>query len=207
MIATTIPNELVRLGMVLSVRTTSELREQILDAARAEFARYGLAGSRIDRIARAAHASKERLYAHFGDKETLFRDVMSTDMAGFYRAVTLSPAAVPEFAGQIYDLACTRPEHVRMISWARLEGFTLDEPQADGDAIFEHTIAAIESAQADGYVDPTWRPLDLLALLFGIGLSWAQAPEPHATTNDPIEVGHRRAAAVEAARRIVVNQG
>jgi len=39
------------------VRTTSELRHTILAAARAEFARYGLAGARIDRIARAAEAS------------------------------------------------------------------------------------------------------------------------------------------------------
>jgi AcrR family transcriptional regulator len=185
------------------VRTTSELRGQILDAARAEFARYGLAGARIDRIAQTAHASKERLYAHFGDKETLFREVMSTDFAEFYRAVSLSPAAVPEFVGQIYDLARTRPEHLRMITWARLEGFTLDEPQTDGQSIFDQTIADIERAQADGYVDPAWLPIDLITVLFGIGLAWAHAPEPDATINDPGEIVRRRGAAVEAARRIV----
>ena len=59
------------------MRTTTELRDEILTAARAEFAQYGLAGARIDRIARSASASKERLYAHFGDKETLFRDVVA----------------------------------------------------------------------------------------------------------------------------------
>ena len=52
----------------------------ILAAARAEFAHYGLAGARIDRIARTAQASKERLYAHFGDKETLFREVLAADL-------------------------------------------------------------------------------------------------------------------------------
>ena len=79
------------------MRTRTELRGEILAAARAEFAQYGLAGARIDRIARAANASKERLYAHFGDKETLFRDVVATDGLEFFRAVELRPDAVPEF--------------------------------------------------------------------------------------------------------------
>ncbi|MDQ2628709.1 MAG: TetR family transcriptional regulator, partial [Actinomycetota bacterium] len=152
-------------------RSATELRGHILDAARAEFARHGLAGSRIDRIAHAAHASKERLYAHFGDKEALFREVMATDVVAFYRSVTLRPEAVPEFAGDIYDLGRNSPEHLRMVTWARLEGLALDEPRADGQAIFEHTIAAIETAQAGGYVDPDWEPLDLLTLLFGVGLA------------------------------------
>ncbi|RRR48721.1 TetR/AcrR family transcriptional regulator [Mycolicibacter terrae] len=186
-------------------RSATELRGQILDAARAEFARHGLAGSRIDRIARTAHASKERLYAHFGDKEALFRDVVATDVAAFYRSVTLRPDAVPEFAGDVYDLGRNSPEHLRMISWARLEGLALDQPHADGQAIFEHAVAAIETAQNGGYVDRCWQPLDLLALLFGIGLAWAHAPDPYETITDPAVIARQRSAAVEAARRIVAH--
>lgn len=176
------------------------MRGQILDAARAEFAGHGLAGARIDRIARAAQASKERLYAHFGDKETLFREVVTADVTAFYRSVTLRPDAVPEFAGDVYDLGRNSPEHVRMVTWARLEGLALSEPYADGQSIFEQAAAAIETAQADGHVDPTWKPLDLLALLFGVGLAWAHSPDPDDT--DPVVAARRRAAAVEAARRI-----
>ncbi|WP_024443683.1 TetR/AcrR family transcriptional regulator [Mycobacterium sp. UM_WGJ] len=183
-------------------RSTSQLRGQILDAARAEFARHGLAGSRIDRIARAAQASKERLYAHFGDKEALFREVVATDVAAFYRSVTLRPDAVPEFAGDVYDLGRNSPQHLRMITWARLEGLTLDEPHADGQPIFEHAVTAIETAQAGGHVDSSWEPLDLLALLFGIGLAWAHSPEPYETLTDPAVIARQRRAAVEAARRI-----
>ncbi|CAJ1507368.1 TetR/AcrR family transcriptional regulator [[Mycobacterium] holstebronense] len=184
-------------------RSATELRGQILDAARAEFARHGLAGSRIDRIAREAHASKERLYAHFGDKETLFREVVDTDVTAFYRSVTLRPDAVPEFAGDVYDLGRNSPEHLRMITWARLEGLALDEPHADGQALFEHAVTAIETAQADGHVDSSWEPLDLLALLFGIGLAWAHSPEPYETLTDRTVIARQRRAAVEAARRIV----
>lgn len=188
------------------MRTTTELRGEILEAARAEFAQCGLAGARIDRIARNAQASKERLYAHFGDKETLFREVFAADSTEFFRAVTLRPDAVPEFVGEIYDLALSRPEHLRMISWARLEGVTLDEPHADGQPLPAHGIAAIEAAQASGHVDPAWQPIDLLVLLFAIGLAWAQLPHPDAVTQDAAVIAQRRAAAVEAATRIIAER-
>ncbi|MGW4096985.1 TetR family transcriptional regulator [Mycobacterium sp. NPDC004974] len=188
------------------MRSTTELRGEILAAARAEFARYGLAGARIDRIARTAHASKERLYAHFGDKEALFREVFAADGAEFFRSVTLRADDVPEFVGDIYDLACRRPEHLRMITWAQLEGFTLDEPQADGAPVHAQAVAAIEAAQAGGHVDPAWNPADLIAMLFGIGLAWAHLPHPDAATDDPAVLTSRRAAAVEAATRVVAHQ-
>ncbi len=172
-------------------------------AARAEFAQYGLAGARIDRIAKAAPASKERLYAHFGDKETLFRAVVARDTAEFFQAVTLRPDAVAEFVGEVYDLARTQPEHVRMNDWARLEGVALDEPQADGEPVVDHALEAIRVAQERGHVDPVWEPFDLLMLLFGIGLAWAHSPDPHAVSADPQVVAHRRAAAVEAATRVI----
>jgi AcrR family transcriptional regulator len=188
----------------LPVRSTNELRDTILSAARSEFAQYGLAGARIDRIAKAADASKERLYAHFGDKETLFRGVVAADAAEFFAAVTLLPDAVPEFVGDIFDLACRRPEHLRMITWANLEGFALDPPSIeDRESVAARDIATIEAAQAAGQVDPSWHPMDLLVLLFGVALSWAQSPHPDAVTADLAIIAARRAAAVEAARRIV----
>lgn len=185
------------------MRTTTELRDEILAAARAEFAQYGLAGGRIDRIARAAHASKERLYAHFGDKETLFRDVVAADGAAFFRAVELRPDAVPEFAGEVFDVAQDRPEHIRMITWAKLEGFPLDEPKVDGEGVLDRAIAAIARAQAQGHVDPAWDPEQLLVLLFAIGLGWAYWPDPGPATTDASVIASRRAAAVEAAARAV----
>lgn len=186
------------------MRTTTELRDNIIGAARLEFAQYGLAGARIDRIARAAEASKERLYAHFKEKEALFRSVVAADMAEFFAAVTLRADAVPEFVGDIYDLACRRPEMLRMITWASLEGLDLDPPPVgDWESIRDRDIGVIEAAQAAGHVDASWHPMDLLVLLFGVGLAWAQSPHPDAATDDPTVNAARRKAAVEAARRIV----
>lgn len=54
-------------------------KQRILDAAQEEFGTYGLAGARIDRIAKNGNASKERLYAYFGDKVALFHAVLDVD--------------------------------------------------------------------------------------------------------------------------------
>jgi AcrR family transcriptional regulator len=182
------------------VRTRTQLRSEIIAAARAEFAQFGLAGARIDRIAASANASKERLYAHFGDKETLFRQVVAADAAEFFGAIAVRADAVAEFAGDIYDLATRMPEHLRMITWARLEGIPLDEPEIDGRKIRERDAATIAAAQEAGHIDRRWSPQELLIMLFGIGTAWASWPTDPPDTNFP---SISRAAVIEAATRIL----
>ncbi len=53
-------------------RDPERTRAQILRAAGAEFARHGLGGARVERIAAAAGANKRMLYYYFRDKEGLF---------------------------------------------------------------------------------------------------------------------------------------
>ena len=53
----------------------------ILDSALAEFARHGLGGARVDRIAANAGANKRMLYHYFGDKEGLFLAVLEARYA------------------------------------------------------------------------------------------------------------------------------
>ena len=53
-------------------RDPERTRHSILASATAEFARYGLGGARVDRIAERAGANKRMLYYYFGDKDGLF---------------------------------------------------------------------------------------------------------------------------------------
>lgn len=175
-----------------------------LTLSRAEFASFGFAGARIDRIARSAEASKERLYAHFGDKETLFREVVATDAAEFFDTVRVRPEAVPEFAGEIFDLAHDHPELLRMITWARLEGMPFAPPmREDAPPPPEEAITAIKTAQQLGYVDAVWDPQQLLVMLFGLALSWAHWPDAEILTDNGTETSRRREAVVRAASRIL----
>jgi AcrR family transcriptional regulator len=57
-------------------RDPEGMRKRILDAATAEFARYGYGGARIDRIAKAAGANKRMIYYHVGKKDVLYLTVL-----------------------------------------------------------------------------------------------------------------------------------
>jgi AcrR family transcriptional regulator len=61
-------------------------QERILAAATEEFARYGLGGARVDRIAARAGANKRMLYYYYGNKEDLFLAVLEARYAHIRRA-------------------------------------------------------------------------------------------------------------------------
>ncbi|MCC6212114.1 MAG: helix-turn-helix transcriptional regulator, partial [Burkholderiales bacterium] len=69
-----------------SRRDPDRNRGRILAAALAEFARHGLGGARVDRIARRAGANKRMLYYYFGNKEDLFLAVLESRYAHIRRA-------------------------------------------------------------------------------------------------------------------------
>jgi TetR/AcrR family transcriptional regulator len=54
----------------------SGTKQKIIEAAREEFARFGFAGARVDRIAQRASVNKAMLYYHFQSKENLYEAVL-----------------------------------------------------------------------------------------------------------------------------------
>ena len=57
-------------------RDADATKARILAAAKAEFARLGLGGARVDEIAERASANKRMIYHYFGSKEDLFQVVL-----------------------------------------------------------------------------------------------------------------------------------
>jgi AcrR family transcriptional regulator len=60
-----------------------DLRDALLDAARAEFARHGLERARVEDVARRAGASKGAFYLHFQSKEQAFEEILQRFMGAF----------------------------------------------------------------------------------------------------------------------------
>ena len=58
------------------IRDADATRKRILAAAKTEFAKNGLAGARVDVIAKRAKANKRMIYHYFGSKENLFTKVL-----------------------------------------------------------------------------------------------------------------------------------
>ena len=96
-------------------------RQRIFEAATAEFAEYGLAGARIERIATAAQANKQAIYLYFGGKEKLFGLVVRAKLDEICHTVTLDPRTLPESVGRLYDWYHEHPELIRLLLWEALE--------------------------------------------------------------------------------------
>ena len=69
-------------------RDPGRTQAAILSAATQEFARFGLGGARVDRIALRAKTNKRMLYYYFGNKETLFLAVLEAAYARIRAAET-----------------------------------------------------------------------------------------------------------------------
>ncbi len=107
----------------LSKRNPEGTRRRILKAATEEFRLGGLAGARVDCIARRAETNERMLYYYFGSKEKLFIASLEDTYASFVTAqTTLDLAHLPAdqalivYANNIWDYLRKNPEVVRLVN-------------------------------------------------------------------------------------------
>lgn len=77
-------------------RRSEERQRAVLDAALAVLERQGYAGTSMLDIAREARASKETLYAWFGDKKGLFAALVADNAAAVNAVIEVVPAGPAE---------------------------------------------------------------------------------------------------------------
>ncbi|MFI1915294.1 TetR family transcriptional regulator [Nocardia sp. NPDC020380] len=104
-----------------ATRDPEATKARIFEAATAEFAQYGIAGARMDRIARNAKANKQLIYAYFGDKETLFKQVLEETMLQVAASVTTDIEDLDTWIDQHIDYQRNHPELLRLQMWEALE--------------------------------------------------------------------------------------
>ena len=187
------------------MQVTATPRERVLAAALDEFAQHGVAGARVDRIARSAKTSKERVYAYFRSKEELYAAVAADQLREIMDRTTLDPADLPGYVGELFDFYAEHPELLRLASWSRLEpNEALIGLGAAGHASLRTKLEAIERGQAEGVLDDAFEAIDILSLLVHLSMGWFMAIELHAFVHagDPDVLARRRSAAVLAAERL-----
>jgi AcrR family transcriptional regulator len=182
-----------------------DTRDRVLAAASEEFTEHGVAGARINRIAEAAHASKERIYAWFGDKDALFDHVMRRGLDDLARAVPITTDLVG-YTLRLHDHFVEHPRSQRVAIWAWVhDSRGLEEVSEDRLDGYRHKLTVIEDAQRLGLADASWSPADLLSLILSTATSWLMAPvEVHLIASDSEHRGDRRGAVEEAARRLIL---
>ncbi|MCZ1002397.1 TetR family transcriptional regulator [Streptomyces mirabilis] len=76
----------------------------------------------MDRIARQARTSNERVYAYFRGKEALYAHVSLREPARVAQATPMDPAGPAGLRRRLFDhFTVTHPDHHRLITWGRLE--------------------------------------------------------------------------------------
>ncbi|MCW2985546.1 MAG: hypothetical protein JWR63_3116 [Conexibacter sp.] len=178
-------------------------RKRLLDAASAEFAEFGIAGARVDRIAAAARSNKAQIYHYFGSKDDLFDAVFDDVVQTTVRESPLDPADLPSYAARLFEGYEQHPEIPRLATWYRLERSAARPPLTLRIAANKDKVAKIAAAQEAGALSATFAPADLLALVTTIAAMWtALTPEDHAVATRRSRA-HRRQVVVDAVGAIL----
>ncbi|WP_278263297.1 TetR family transcriptional regulator [Nocardia sp. AG03] len=176
-------------------------KARILRAATEEFARFGIAGARVDRIAKSAAANKNLIYIYFCSKDQLFDAVFDAHVTQGLGSVPFTPDDLPEYAGRLFDYCTAHPDVVRLSTWYRLER----AEQNPGSPARDAELAALAAVRKTNDLGADFSNSALLTLVQSIALAWnpsgvvgISAAETAAET-----IEDRRGAVVEAVRRLL----
>jgi AcrR family transcriptional regulator len=164
------------------MRNAEATRERILDAATAEFSAYGIAGARVDRIAKTAGCNKNLIYIYFENKETLFTTVLRKHLARVYQDLPFTPDDLPGYAERVFDFAMAHPDLMRLMAWFSLEQ-NADSPEERG-AARDEKVAAWMKAQNAGQVGTAFPPGFLLTAIMALATAWTAA-NPFGSSLEP----------------------
>jgi AcrR family transcriptional regulator len=150
----------------MGARDPEATKARIFEAAVAEFARHGIAGARIDRIAAEAKANKQLIYAYFGNKAELFAIVLEKKMLHLAEAVPVDPDDIEGWVDRLMDYHAAHPELLRLLFWEGLEYGSDELPhESDRQEHYARKVAALQDGQDRGVVTDAIPAADLLFLL------------------------------------------
>jgi len=142
-----------------SMRPAKSSRDRLVVAARAEFARAGFAGARVDRIAAEAGLNKQLIYYYFGSKAGLFAAATQADLPAGTAAT--SPTTVREAVTSLLGQLANRPDLVRLLTDPDVPTSGRKEARAWVRAARDGVAAVISRGQGNGLFRDDVDPLTL----------------------------------------------
>jgi len=153
------------------IRDAAATRARLLAAARREFAAFGIAGARVDRIAAEAASNKAQIYHYFGSKEQLFDSVFAAVADELVREMPLDIDDLPGYVARLAEYYQQHPEVLRLVTWQRLERSI--EPPGVAVTASKAKIAEMAQAQADRRLSDRYPADVLLHAVMHIASLWA----------------------------------
>ncbi|MFC4809730.1 TetR family transcriptional regulator [Paenibacillus sp. GCM10023250] len=155
------------------MRNADASRERILEAAMAEFSAYGIAGARVDRIAKAAGCNKNLIYIYFENKETLFATLLKKHLLRVYEDIAFTPDDLPGYAARVFDFGMSRPDLMRLLAWFNLEQHNVVPPERG--AAHGAKVEELAEAQRDGRIGGAFPPDFLMTAIMALATAWTAA--------------------------------
>ena len=175
-----------------SPRDGEASRRRLLEAATAEFAAFGIAGARVDRIAAAASVNKAQMYGWFGSKDGLFDAVFAHHLDRIVEAAPFTPHDLPGYAVALYDSYLSDPELVRLASWNRLERVPIGELLVSHPGLADEKHRAVARAQAEGLIVGGIRPDEVYAMVIALAGTWSPVSATFTASAEDAPAEHRR---------------
>jgi AcrR family transcriptional regulator len=191
-------------GAAPRTRNPQATKARLVAAATKEFAAYGIAGARIDRIEAAANANRALIYSYCGSKDGLFDAVMDAAVARVLAEVPFTPEDLPGYAGRLFDFLVANPHQLRLATWHRLErvGTGHDTPGLTDS--HRMNTAAVVDAQGRHQAPSSFAAEDLYVFTLALASAWMPA-SPYAPAAAAAGERERHRAAVVAAVRRLTN--
>ncbi|HEX3784495.1 MAG TPA: TetR family transcriptional regulator [Pseudonocardiaceae bacterium] len=183
-------------------RDADQTKRRIFDAAVAEFAAYGVAGARVDRITRNAGVNNALLYRYFGNKATLFDTVFSELSVALVTTVPFTVEDLPGYVERLIKYYADHPEIVRIAAWYRLERTSDSPPQPIADSTAAK-VKLLRQAQADGLITDTYPAATLLEMLLSLATTATDLKPPGSSASKRASALSRRRSATAAVARIL----
>jgi AcrR family transcriptional regulator len=154
------------------------VKRNILEVALAEFANFGLEGSRIESIAAGTHTSKRMIYYHFGSKEGLYAAVLEFAY-WIVREDHIDPPvdlpalqALARFAGYAFDNFSKYPDFIRLSLQENLQGARFLKASPSIIEMNRATLTVVKDivkrGQAEGTIRQNVDPMNVYINFIGL---------------------------------------
>lgn len=150
-------------------KDSAKTKLRLLEAAKQEFSRFGLAGGRVDRIAKNAGCNKQLIYSYFKNKEGLFTAVYERMVEDIMLEIPFDVDDIPGYVARLVALFNENKETVRLTTWHRLERLTPESEAVRKTALAK--IEAVEKAQENGKLNKKIPAAALIALISQLAMT------------------------------------
>ncbi|MGH1550802.1 TetR family transcriptional regulator [Leifsonia poae] len=123
----------------------------LLEASAEEFARHGVGGARVDRIAERAEVNKASIYSYIGNKDELFQAALQSKLGELADRVAIESDDLAAYAGDLFDFLTAEPVVAWLFEQEGLHYGSADVPGlAERSGYFQSRVAAVRDALGDG---------------------------------------------------------